>query len=1044
MMFFVFGYFGYKSLNSAFFPETPSKLIQVQVIYPGASPEEVEEGVIIKIEENLKGVTGIERFSSVSQENTGTIKVEVLKEFDTDLVLQDVKNAVDRINSFPSDIEPPVVYKVENLNLAISFAISGVNDLKVLKSYACKVEKDLLAFPGLSKVEVEGFPEEEIEIAFREEALQAYSISFAEAALSIQKSNIELTGGTVKSTDEELLIRSKSKKYYGDELGELVMKTTERGEVVRLKHIAEIRDTWSDVPNRSYLNKQESVIIKVSKTIDEDILYVADVIKKYIIDFNEKNQEVQATIVQDGTVNLVQRIELLTKNGVVGFFLVLIFLAFFLNARLAFWVALSIPISFAGMFILAAYYGLTINVMSLFGMILVVGILVDDGIVIGENIYQHYEMGKTANQAAIDGTLEVLPAVFSAILTTVVAFSTFFFIDGRLGDFAPSLAFVVICTLLISLVEGIFILPAHIAHSKSLQGELKKSKLERFFDNIMNYGRRKIYEPAFAFSLKNKFFSLAIFIAIFMVTIGGISGGLIKFTFFPFIERDTIVVDVEMQPGTREHLTQEVLDKIEAAALRVNERFREERPDGLDIVEMIEKKIGPGTNQGNVKLILLDNERRNMQSFKVANVVREEAGPLPEADKISFGQNSPFGKAISVSLLSNNLNELEKAKNALQIELNNLASLTDVVNNDKRGIREITITLKDKAYLLGLQTQDVIAQVRQGFFGFEVQRLQRGVDEVKVWVRYDENVRSSLGDLENMRIRFGDGKEVPLREIADYTIERGTVSINHLDGQREINIEAELSNPMESAPEIMSEIESVILPPILNKYSSVRYSFEGQSRQSEKTQSSIKSVVPIILILMISIVILTFRSFTQAITIFIVIPLGFIGVGWGHWLHGMPISLLSFFGIIGLVGIMVNDSLVLVSALNRNIKSGKDFYTSVFEAGSSRFRAIVLTTVTTIAGLAPLILEKSFQAQFLVPMAISIAYGLFIATFTTLFVLPILLYTLNDIKVYLNWFWEGKKPDRLSQEPAYIELLAEQKMEKETEDLKLENKRSEK
>lgn len=1023
LLIIVFGYFGLISLKSTLFPEVESRNISIQVVYPGASPEEIEEGIILKIEDNLKGVTGVERVSSVSQENAGTITVEVLKGYDTDLIVQDVKNAVDRIPSFPSDMEPPTVFKQENLNFAYSFAITGPVDLKTLKEFARRVETDILAIDGISKVALSGFPEEEIEIAFREADLLAYNLTFTQATQAVRTANIEITGGKIKTNREEYLIRARSKEYFAEGLKDIIVKADQNGNVVRLMDVADVYDRWSDVPDRNYLDGDPSVVVTIQNTINEDVLFITDEMNKYVEQFNQKNETVKAEIIRDGSITLRQRIDLLSKNGIIGFMLVLIVLAFFLNLRLAFWVAISIPISMMGMFILASFYGLTINVMSLFGMILVIGILVDDGIVIGENIYQHYENGKSAYRAAIDGTLEVFSAVVSAVVTTIIAFSTFFFLDGRLGDFAPALAFVVMATLAISLLEGALILPGHIAHSKSLQGKIKKNAFERFMDGIMSFLRDRIYKPFLIFAMKNMIFTLAIPTALFLITVGSISGGIIGVTFFPFIERDDIAISIEMAPGTRDNITESVLNKIEAAAWRVNKKVSAERADSNQVVLKIQKKLGPGSNKGNINVTLLDGETRGMQSFFVANLIRDEVGPLPEVEKASFGSASPFGKPVSVSLLGNNLNELESAKQDLQKELENLASLKDVVDNDQKGIREVNIELKEKAKLLGLTLQDVVSQVRQGFFGSEVQRLQRGVDEVKVWVRYKEQERSSLTQLEDMRIRLADGREIPLHEVATYEVERGVVAINHLDGKREIRIEADLANPdKESVPDILANVEEVILPPILAKYPSISYTFEGQSRQQAKVFNSVKKVVPIILLLMFAVIVLTFRSIPQGLLIYMLVPLGLIGVGWGHWVHGAQISLLSFFGIIGLIGIMVNDSLVFVTAFNRNIKSGMLFGQAILDAGLSRFRPILLTSVTTIAGLAPLILEKSFQAQFLIPMAISIGYGLIAATFTTLVALPLGLILFNRVKVYALWLWEGKKPSPESVEPAYQEL----------------------
>ena len=1026
VLIFIFGYFGLQSWKKNFFPVSESRILKIETVYPGSSPEEIEKGIVLKIEDNLRGVTGIEQISSVSQENSGVITIEVVRSYSTDMVLQDVKNAVDRIPSFPDGMEPPVIYKQESRNFAISFSLSGDVSLTTLKKFAQKAESDLLAIDGISKIALSGYPDEEIEIALKEDALRAYELTFLEVSQKVQNANLEVTGGKVRGNKEELIIRANTKGYYADEFRDIVIKTTSDGRIARLRDVAVVSDIWAESPNRSYLNGDPSVIIEVSNTIDEDILFVTESVKEYMVKFNEENGVVKTTLVRDGSTTLNDRIDLLVENGIVGFLLVLLFLAFFLHIRLAFWVALSIPIAFMGMFIVGANSEVSINVISLFGMILVVGILVDDGIVIGENIYKQYEDGKEPMQAAIDGTMQVLPAVFSAVLTTAIAFSTFFFLEGRLGEFAPDMAFVVISTLAFSLVEGAFILPSHVAHSKALSKEAKKNKVEKAFDNIMSTLRDKYYAPLLKFTMKNWVLALSIPIALFLITLGGIKGGFIKLTFFPFIEQDYITVNLEMPSGTRENITESYLEEIQAAAWMVNEKMSLERADAKNIVENVLLKVGPGTNAGSVTIRLLGTEERQMQSFLISNAIRDEVGTIYEAEKLTFGIRTPFGKPVSVSLLGNDLAELNSAKEELKNKLKELPALKDVTDNDKKGARELRLKLKEKAYAMGLTMRDVVGQVRQGFFGFEVQRLQRGLDEVKVWVRYNLEDRGSVKRLENMRIRTASGMQIPLSEIAEYEIERGIVAINHLDGRREVRIDAELGDPTASASEIMAEVRDVIIPEVLAKYPSTSVTYEGQSKQQQKTASSGKRVIPIILLLMLAVIVMTFRSLWQAVLVFMCIPFALIGVGWGHFFHGHAISLLSMFGIIALIGIMVNDSLVFVSRVNELVKEYKDFDKAVFEAGRSRFRAIILTSITTVAGLGPLIFETSFQAQFLIPMAISVAYGMMIATFITLIVLPVFLVMLNRIKVALKWLWTGKKPENIEVEPAYIELKSEQ------------------
>ncbi|HMQ50250.1 MAG TPA: efflux RND transporter permease subunit [Saprospiraceae bacterium] len=1009
----IMGYFGLNSMKSTFFPEVESRNILIQIVYPGASPSEIEEGIVNKIEENLKGVTGVERYTSVSSENAGTVIVEAFKGYKTDLVLQDVKNAVDQISSFPVGMEPPIIFKQENLGFAINFALSGPSDLAALKRYGRKVEDELLAMEGISKVELSGFPEEEIEIAFREKDLRAYQLTFQQAAQAVRATNLEITGGTIKGEKEELLLRARNKAYYAEGLRDIVVKTNQDGSVVLLHQVADIIDKWADNPNRSYLNGQQSVVVTVQNTLEEDMLTITEMVNDYIEQFNQENQEVKATLIRDGSVLLRQRIDLLTENGILGFCIVVLLLAMFLHWRLAFWVAIAIPVSFAGMFLLADAVGVTINVISLFGMIIVVGILVDDGIVIGENIYQKYEQGVPRLKAALDGTIEVLPAVFAAILTTVIAFASFLFIEGQLGDFFSQMAIVVMLSLIFSLIEGAIILPTHVAHSKALSPDRKPNWVQEGLDRMMYWMSKRFYLPVLKAATYNKFLTVAVFIGLLLLTFGAMGGGIIQSTFFPIIERDDIEISLQMPAGTSENITTNRLSHIEAAAWRANEKLSKRFfNDEKQAILRVEKNIGPSTYQGSLSIALLDGESRDSLSLReVTNTIREEAGLMPDVEVITYGQRSAFGKPISISLVGDNIEELRAATVHVKKEMQQLEELADVVDNNQEGLREVNIELKEKALFLGLNIQEVLTQVRNGFFGNEVQRLQRGRDEVRVWARYAEEDRTDITQLENMRIRFQDGREFPLSEIAELSIKRGIININHIDGKREIKIESDVSRDDVSVSDITNNLRDEMLPAILKNYPSVTALFEGQNREQEKSVKSMQTVGSIMLALMFFIIALTFRSIGQAIVVFLLIPFGMIGVGWGHWVMGAPISLFSALGIIALIGILVNDSLVFVSTYNKLIEDGMPQMEAIYEAGGSRFRPILLTSLTTFAGLMPLLFEKSLQAQFLIPMAISVSFGLLAVTVVNLVLLPVLLIVLNRAKVYATYAWNGVKPN---------------------------------
>ncbi|MEX0275156.1 MAG: efflux RND transporter permease subunit [Flavobacteriaceae bacterium] len=1045
LAFIAFGIVGALSLKSSFFPLNESHNIFINIIYPGASPEEVEEGIVLKIEDNLKGLQGVVRVTSTSRENSGVINVEIEKERDIDFMLLEVKNAVDRVPSFPTGMEPLVVSKLEIIRETISFAISGNGiSLATLKQIARQVENDIRGMEGISQIELSGFPDEEIEIALDENNLLAYNISFNDVAQAVGNANILVTGGNIKTDTEEYLIRANNRSYYGDELSHLVIKADPSGNVVRLKDVAIVRDRFSETPNVSYFNGNLAVNIAITSTNSEDLIGSAEKVREYIEDFNHKYTNVRIDVVRDLSTTLTQRTDLLVKNAWQGILLVLLFLSLFLNTRLAFWVAFGLPIAFLGMFIFAPMLNITINVLSLFGMIIVIGILVDDGIVIAENIYQHYEKGKTPIRAAIDGTVEVIPPIVSAIITTILAFSILLFLDSRLGEFFSEVSAIVILTLAVSLVEALIILPAHLAHSKALSPNRdapptttmglifsKLRKINELGDRIMRWMRDKLYSPALRFALRYKLFVFSIFTMALILTLGSMFGGIIKGSMFPRIASDRVSIELEMPNGTHERITDSIISMIEEKAALVNAEFTDKYLKGndKDLFENVIKTIGPGSSSARLNINMLPGEERPdaIKSQMVANRIRELVGPVVGIESLIYGSGGNFGGSpVSVSLLGNNIGELKAAKKELKTILENDTRLKDVADNDPAGIKEIKLELKENAYLLGLDLRSVMNQVRGGFFGQQAQRFQRGQDEIRVWVRYDRDNRSSIANLDGMRINTPSGSKVPLREIANYSIERGDVAINHLEGRREIQVSADIKDfKTDSHNEIMEEVRNTIVPKVLSKYPSITASYEGQSREQAKLFGSLRFVGLSVLGLIFITIAFTFRSFSQPLMLILMVPFSLTAVAWGHWLLDFPINVLSYMGIIALIGIMVNDGLVLITKFNNNLREGLTFDAAIFEAGRSRFRAIFLTSATTIAGLTPLLFEKSRQAQFLKPMAISIAFGIGFATFLTLLLLPLFLSFGNWVKVQVKWLITGRDINKEEVERAIMEQKEE-------------------
>ncbi|MBD3393796.1 MAG: AcrB/AcrD/AcrF family protein [Chitinivibrionales bacterium] len=1022
-------------IKRSFFPEVETNLIIVNFVYPGTSPEEIEESLILKAENNLKGIAGIDRTTSQSSENSGSVTVEVMDNYDVDEVYDDVKNAIDRITPYPAGAEKPVIRVPKIRTRAVTVALYGNADLWALKERAEQFRDDLLAIDGISQVSLEGIPGREIAITVSEDDLRRYGLTFNEIGAAIRGANVDISGGSIKTHDERLLIRAYGRRDFAHEIQSLVLRTAPDGTVIRIGDVARVREQWEDTPDATYLNGKRAVMVNVDKTIEEDIVRVAREVTSYVGEFAAKHPEISIEVIADRSEHLKERINLLARNGLFGFVLVVLVLGMFLNSRLSFWVAVGIPISFAGMFVVAYLWGITINVISLMGMIIVVGILVDDAIVVAESIYQKHEEGLPPMRAAIDGLFEVIAPVFTAVSTTIIAFLPFFFFLGTMGKVIYQLAVVVISALAFSLIESIFILPAHLAHSKGLDPATRPLPFRAFFDRAYVFLRERVYGPALSWALRNITIVLVIPVAYVLVTLGLLRGNIVEVSAFPYIDRDDIRLNLTMTTGTREEVTDSILQAFEEKVWKVNEELSAGRRDKRDVILSVTRHIGSnglgdnGGHAGSLEIEMLEGSLRDIPSFRVQNRIRQTLGVVPGSQKLSFA-GGRWGKAISISLISNDLAELDKAKDLLKAELAQYSALSDITDSDIEGWREVRLSLLPAAYAAGLTLQDVAGQVRQGFFGYEVQRYQRGEDQLKVWVRFTEEDRASLGKLENMYIRAPDGSAYPLASIAGYDIERGRVRIAHLEGKRELQVEADLRDPEQSVTTILNDIRKNAVPRVLARVKNVYVSYEGRERHNVKFARSLWGSFPIALMTIAIILVLVFHSPLQAVIIFLMIPLGLLGAIWGHLFHGFMISRLSMFGLVALAGIVINDSIVFIDQINRNLKKHLAVRDAVYLAGLSRLRPIILTTVTTVAGMAPLLLEQSRQAKFLVPMAVSLCYGLIFGSLFILFIVPALFMALNRVRVFAARRLDPSAA-REAVEPAVKELTAEQEANRE-------------
>ncbi len=1022
------GGFSLMNMKKSFFPERSTTEIVVSVVYPGASPKEMEEGVTMRVEEAIRGIVGIKWVNSTSSENFSNVRITTTGDYDIDETLMEVKNAVDGIASFPVDAERPIVYKVRNTTNALFFSLVGDVDLLTLKKYADDIELDLYNSGVMSQINISGYPALEISVEASEEALLRHNLTFSDISRAISLNNRDISAGMIRSDKEEIMIRSRAKSYDPDEIGNIVLRADANGRFLRIRDVAQVKMKFADVPSGAYMNGQQSISFRVSKLSNEDLSEITSYLNDYISEFNALHDGVKLEITYNFLDMLGDRLDLLYRNGGIGLLLVLISLGLFLNLRLSLWVAWGIPASFLAMFIVASIYGITINMISLFGMILVVGILVDDGIVIAENIYTHYERGKSPKRAAVEGTMEVLPAVTTSVVTTMIAFSPLLFLQGRM-EMMFEMAFVVIFSLLFSLAEAFFVLPAHVGSKWVLRKSEKKGrwmKVRRSLDGVMNFMKYKMYAPTLRFMLKWKYVMIITPLALIMITAGLFQGGQIKSTFFPAIPFDFFNVNIAFTPGSGEKQTYEYLERFENAMWELNEEIKEEYayPEGVlnyTFISMGNAFNGKetGAHSGNIFVLLRNLENAPLSSFEIVEKLRQKIGPVPEAEKFTVEGLATFGIPVSISLLGKNLQELQDAKDFMMREMSNIKILKDINDNNAIGKREVQLELKPKAYFLGLNHNDISNQVRQGFYGGQAQRLQIGKDEVRVWVRYPKQDRLNLGQMESMKIKTPMG-DYPLLELADYEIRRGPVNIQHYNMSREVRIDANLVDPYAPVPPIIEEIRTQIVPRMQEMYPGIEVEYQGQSRDSDEAMADLGKFFGIAFSIIILLIMIHFKSLSQGTMILIMIPLGWLGAIWGHGIEGYPVSMLSAWGMVALSGVIINDAVVFMSKYNSLIEEGRKVIDAVYEAGLARFRAIILTTITTTVGLYPIIMEGSFQAQFLIPMAIALAYGVMIGTAFILVLLPVLILVLSDMRRFFTKLWTGESKSAEELEPANV------------------------
>jgi len=1039
-MIYLSGIFAATSMVRETFPEMEVPLITTFVVWPGADPHEVEEAICRKLEEAVESIEGIKQYSTVARENAGTIFIEVNERYDVDLVKDHVRNRVEAISTFPKDAERPITEAAVFKAHVLLVALSGDNlRERELKEWAQKMEEEIRALPEVSQVATLGDREYEISIELSEERLYEYGLTFNQVAMAIRASNLNVSGGLMRTEGEELRLRTLGRKYSADEFADIVVFASPNGDVITLDRIATIKDDFVDGNVISRFNGRPCLTLMVMKTAEEDTLAIDEAVRAYIDQKREQLPEgVHVEVWLRMAKELDSRIRLLIKNGMIGLSIVFLMLWLFLDIRLSFWVAQGILFSLFGGMAMMWALGSTLNMVSLFGMIMALGLLVDDGIVMGEAIYQHRRKGDPPLRAAINGAMEVALPILAAVTTTIVAFIPLLFVEGVMGRFIIILPIVVISALAISIVECLLCIPAHLNHLPDFNRSHRSRNIairfgQRFHkavDNGTQWFIWHLYTRFLRLAIRWRYVTLASAIALFLCCAGLLESGILKFNFFPEIEGNRIRARLEFPNGTPLPVTKEAVDHLTEAIRRIEARTKTSsgKPLIANTFELAGASIGmqgtsSGSHLGTVRVELIPSvDRKGIRAKELEAEWENEIGFIPGIKSLTFSssEEGPPGEAIEIWIHGPNLDDIHAAAWDTMDKLRTYDGVYQIENDFSPGKNEVRLKLRPDARALGLTVADLARQIYGGYFGEEAMRLQRGDDDIRVRVRYPAQDRGRVSELERIRIRTPLGTEVPLLSVAEISYGPGPAFIKRTDGERRVKVTADVNYTIANSSEIIADIEENFLPDLQKKYQGTSISFEGEQRNVKDSFGSLYVSYPLALLGIFIIIACTFRSYLQPIVIMVAIPFGTVGGLMGHTIMGYDLSIMSYFGIVALSGIVVNDSIVLISHQNFLVGQGVPFFEALWRAGARRFMAIFLTTITTIGGMSSLLVERDIQAQFLIPMAITLIGGLIFATFITLVLVPCLLGILNDLRRVIRYFFTQRWPTPEEVEPAWI------------------------
>jgi multidrug efflux pump subunit AcrB len=1015
------GYFSARGMVRESYPEFSDDHIAVEVIWPGASPEDVERAICTPIEEALRGLEGVRKISSSANENFGTVWIGLLSRVrDRDAILQDIKDRVGQITDWPSDAEEPIVREMVVRREVVNVAIHGDVAERILKQMAREVENDLTAYPEISQVVLSGVRDDEILIEVSEEALRAYNLSLEQIMAVVARSSLDLPAGVIRTAEEEVTLRVTGQRYHAADYEQLVV-IEQDGAAVRLGEIARVREGFEDAIIQGRFNGERAVVVQVFKTPDQDSSRIAAIVRDYV----EARQgglpeRVGMSVWGDTSFDIDSRIMMLLTNAVAGIALVFLTLWLFLELRIAAWVIVGIPISFGGALIAMYLFGQTLNLISLFGLIIVSGIIVDDAIVIADAVYRRRQEGRSPELASIEGATAMSLPVLGASITTITAFMPLLFVVGVMGKFIYVLPVVVIAAIAMSAIEAFVVLPSHLCHREPLGVPVRERRPTRVRVAIQAAIEKVItqwYRPLYRLALNYRAVTISLAVGGMIVVAGMVAGGRTPVVVFPKEDGNLLRARIRFPQGTPASVAEETIRRLEEAAWALNDdpELRPARPGSL--VRQVYSIAGEfagylalrGSHLCETQIELMPAEYRRIRDDQIMERWRALVGPIHSASEFRIDRQNigPVEQPIEIRLLGYDLEQMGEVSEAVQARLREFAGVTNVTDDLVPGKRELRVSLRPSARTLGLTLEDVAKQLRIGFHGGEAVRLYRDRDQVKVRVRLPEEGRRSISDVEYLRINTPLGHEVPFLEVADVSWGRGYNYIMHQDGKRRVRVLADADDRRANTEQIINVLQAGVLDEIVQTYPGVMWEFGGDRERLQESLSSLYRGFDLAIIAIYTILAAMLRSYIQPIVIMLAVPFGLIGAVVGHAVMGLDLTLMSLFGIVALSGVVVNDSLVLLDAINAGVREGKTVLEAVRTAGEARFRAVWLTSITTIAGLGPLIFERSSQAQPVIPMAVSLSFGLMFATVLTLFVVPSLYLVVNDARRFVHWLRYG-------------------------------------